>query len=106
MRNVIFLSTNYEYASEACENFASSRDMFFVSTNDMVEYELSAYNELVDVNEISTQTILRLLGYENCAIVMDLQYLSDERVRERCFASKNLIYLPTDDNMLYKKMSY
>lgn len=98
MGNVIFLSTNYEYASEVCENFASSRDMFFVSTNDMVEYELSAYNELVEVDEISTQTVLRLLGYENCAIALDLQYLSDKRVLERCFASKNVVYLPTNDN--------
>ncbi len=98
MGNAIFLSTNYEYASKVCENFARCKDMFFVSTNDIVEYELSAYNEFVDIGEVSTQTILRLLGYENCAIVMDIGYLSDERVQEQCFACKNLIYLPTDEN--------
>lgn len=100
MGNVIFLSANYEYTCSVAEKFAKYKDMFFVSTNDMIEYELSVLEVGADLNAITEQTLLRLLQYEGCAIAMGLDFLKYDKVKELCFDCKNLVYLPLDKESL------
>ena len=97
MGNVIFLSINYEYTCSVAEEFARFKDMFFVSTSDMVEYELSVLKEGSDINLVTEQTLLRLLSYDGCVIAMDLQFFRFNKVKELCLKCKNLVYLVLDN---------
>ena len=97
MRNIIFLSANYEYTCLVAKQFAEQKNLDFMDINYYVETKLAKNLEKQSaLSKYTEQLVLDALQKQNKVFAMDIVYLACKKIKDFCFEGQYLVYLAVE----------
>ena len=92
MRNIIFLSANYEYTCLVAKQFAEQKNLDFMDINYYVETKLAKNLEKQSaLSKYTEQLVLDALQKQNKVFAMDIVYLACKKIKDFLECSLDLM---------------